>query len=592
MSCNYCGRPLNNHYHSCPEVTPTTINPDCIKDPCEELIYSDCVFYSGPDNECYGIMNGDNINDVIAYLIDELAPYCTTTTTTTTTTTIAPTTTTTSTTTTTTTAVPLQMMTINAFNLRSITFSSFTSLTDDVIIDWGDGSSDTYSIGNSNPSHSYLVGGYTGLITIKSVDLTTITDINLVSTTPLSAPPYYPVSIFTSELVKLDGLDNLYLGAHIYLDGLVAELPRSLQYATIISTNLSGNISALPVGMINLQVYGLNTISGDTINLPGTLIYLIITGSNSIDGLLEDMPSSLTYIDIEGVNTIHGDISGLPNPSGLTSVTLLGNTYVEGNVNGITLYTALTRLVIFGNTSALHGANTVFGDVVDLPPNLINIQIDGANTLSGDIADLPPLLTYVYIDGQNTIGGLTSGFGLSGVTTFNIGGQNQIDGDISFLNVSLELAIGGNTTVYGDVVDLNRTLTYLLLGGNTTVTGQLYDLPPSLVNCTISGDNSLSGDVNIDLPLSLTFIVLESGFLSIIYTHASPRAWPASMRKVGLLNGVPFTTTEIDNILNDLALATTSWSGDKVVNLNGVRSSASDAAVFTLVGLTVTVNIV
>lgn len=84
MSCNYCGRPLNNHYHSCPEVTPTTINPDCIKDPCEELIYSDCVFYSGPDNECYGIMNGDNINDVIAYLINELAPYCTTTTTTTT----------------------------------------------------------------------------------------------------------------------------------------------------------------------------------------------------------------------------------------------------------------------------------------------------------------------------------------------------------------------------------------------------------------------------------------------------------------------------------------------------------------------------
>ena len=83
MSCNNCGRPLNDHHYTCPS---TTINPNCVKDPCEESVYSDCIFYSGPDNDCYGIYNGDNINDVIAYLVGMLSPYCTTTTTTTTTT--------------------------------------------------------------------------------------------------------------------------------------------------------------------------------------------------------------------------------------------------------------------------------------------------------------------------------------------------------------------------------------------------------------------------------------------------------------------------------------------------------------------------
>lgn len=584
MSCNYCGRPLNNHYHSCPEVTPTTINPDCIKDPCEELIYSDCVFYSGPDNECYGIMNGDNINDVLAYLIDQLAPYCITTTTTEVPTTTTTTSTTTSTTTTTTTtARPLQIMTINAFNLRALSFSSFNSLTDDVIIDWGDGLSDTYPVGSSNPSHSYPIGAYTGLITIKSVDLTTITDFNLVTTTPISTPPYYPVSIFTSELIKLDGLITMYLGAHIYLDGITSELPRSLQTATIISTNLSGNTSGLPLGMINLQVYGANIISGVTTNLPRSLTTLYVFGSNQITGILEDLPTGLIYVDIEGVNTINGDLFGLP--TGLVSFNLLGNNFINGNVSLITSYTALTRFVVYG-------VNTLSGDVVDLPPNLINIQIDGANTLSGDIADLPSSLTYVYIDGVNTIGGLTSGFALSGVTTFNIVGQNQIDGDISYLgSVSQQLGIGGNNTILGNIIDVARTLTYLNIEGNNSITGLISDLPPNVINCSVIGNNTLVGDLNVDLPLSLTYIALESLIANLSYSYVSSHAWSSSMRKVSFVKGTPFTTTEIDNILIDLAASATSWSADKIINLSGIRSTASDVAYTTLTtgrGVTIT----
>ena len=596
MSCNYCGRPLNNHYHSCPEVTPTTINPDCIKDPCEELIYSDCVFYSGPDNECYGIMNGDNINEVISYLIDQLAPYCITTTTTTTeaptttttstTTSTTTTTTTSTTTTTTTTVVPLQSMTINAFNLTSVVFSTFYSATDDVIIDWGDGSTDTYFVGSSNPTHTYTTP-YTGLITIQSVDLSSITNINLTSTTPVSTPPYYPISIFTSELVKLDGLVNMYLGVHIYLDGIASELPRTLLYATIISTNLSGTTVNLPPDLIRLELYGANTINGDTLGLPRSLVYLNIFGSNQIDGLLSDLPPLLTRVDIEGVNTIHGDISGLPNPTGLAVVAFLGNNYISGNISGITSHTAMTNLSIYG-------VNTLEGDIIDLPGSLINVQIDGNNILTGNIHNFPASLTYVYIDGNNTIFGPTTGFTLTGVTTFNIGGNNNISGDISNLGaVSQQLRIGGNNSVSGDILDTARTLTYLNIEGNNTLSGLVSDLPPNVTNCTISGINSLTGDIAIDLPVSLTYIALESvGAASFIYTHTVAHPWASAMRKVSFVQPIMFTTTEIDNILIDLATYATSWSGDKAINLSGVRSTASDAAVLTLTGLGVTITFV
>jgi hypothetical protein len=60
------------------------------------------------------------------------------------------------------------------------------------------------------------------------------------------------------------------------------------------------------------------------------------------------------------------------------------------------------------------------------------------------------------------------------------------------------------------------------------------------------------------------------------------------MRKITLVRSTTFTTTEVDNMLIDLA--TTSWSAGGIINLSGPRTSASNAARITLIGLGVSVT--
>lgn len=526
------------------------------------------------DDQCVGV-RVQSFGNCIDYI--DLNILLTTSTTTTSTTSTTTTSTTTTSTTTTTTATPLQQMTINGIALTTITFTELNSLTEDVVIDWGDGNTDIFLAGSSTPTHTYTTP-YTGLITIKSVDLTSIDIFNLVTTVPASGNP---ISIDTSELVKLDGLVTLYLGVHVYLNGLISQLPSTLQYATIQPNNLSGHTSELPVGLIELSIYGTTSIDGDVIDLPTGLTTCNIIGVNTIDGLTSDLPSGLIHLQVEGNNTIHGDISLLP--TGLITLSLLGSNYVNGDIAGITSFTGLVYLLVAGS-------NGISGDIADLPPNLINVQIDGLNTLLGNISDFPSSLTYIDIRGGNTIGGNTSGFVLTGVTVFMIiSAGTTISGDIANLSgVSSQLAITGTNAISGNIMDVAATLTYLDIEGNNIIAGLLLDLPSGLRTCIISGSNTLSGDINIDLPASLTYIVLQSTSATYTYTHVSPRTWASNMRKITLVRSTPFTTTEVDNMLIDLA--TTSWSAGGIINLSGTRSSASDAARVILIGLSVSVT--
>lgn len=95
MSCS-----CNNSYYNlpccCPTGDPTTstTTTQCLNgEPCEEAYSSDCVTYVGTGLSCYGIVQGQNVTEIIQLLINQL-PQCTTTTTaapgTTTTTTTPP----------------------------------------------------------------------------------------------------------------------------------------------------------------------------------------------------------------------------------------------------------------------------------------------------------------------------------------------------------------------------------------------------------------------------------------------------------------------------------------------------------------------
>lgn len=88
-SCGYCGYSCGcSASCTCYEVpncgcpttttttTTTTINPNC--EPCEEIYNSDCVVYTGPNVECYGLKTGDNLSEILENIVKNL-PECKTT---------------------------------------------------------------------------------------------------------------------------------------------------------------------------------------------------------------------------------------------------------------------------------------------------------------------------------------------------------------------------------------------------------------------------------------------------------------------------------------------------------------------------------
>lgn len=81
MSCN-CGNPWHDKW--CPSFIPppAELCPD--GEPCEEQVSTDCVIYTGPDIDCYGITTGMTVTQVLGILYDIIYPNCNTTTTTTT----------------------------------------------------------------------------------------------------------------------------------------------------------------------------------------------------------------------------------------------------------------------------------------------------------------------------------------------------------------------------------------------------------------------------------------------------------------------------------------------------------------------------
>ncbi len=69
-------------------TSTTTLDPNC--EPCDEMYDCTCIIYNGPDLQCYGIYNGDNLCKILYIAASNLPEVCVVTTTT-----IPPTTTTT-----------------------------------------------------------------------------------------------------------------------------------------------------------------------------------------------------------------------------------------------------------------------------------------------------------------------------------------------------------------------------------------------------------------------------------------------------------------------------------------------------------------
>lgn len=119
------------------------------------------------------------------------------------------------------------------------------------------------------------------------------------------------------------------------------------------------------------------------------------------------------------------------------------------------------------------------------------------------------------------------------------------------------------------------------------------DCLPNATYVAISGSNTVSGDLS-GIPNATTVSIYGSNTVS---DYTAGVIWPSSMRRVYIAQaaGSGFSSSEVDSLLIDLAASVTTWTSEKSIYLagnNASRTSASDAAVATLIsrGVTVTTN--
>lgn len=507
----------------------------------------------------------------------------------------------------------LESFTMNANLVTEIKFHIINT-TVAFRIDWGDGTTNTYSPGSlyHTVSHTYT-GSYSGPIVFYSTDLTGITDFYDADYSSDPSAPLWPgfnclaggsLSVTASELGKLDGCDTM----------------------EILNTKTTGDINDLPNTLVRLVLYGNGR--------PGSA-----NCNNTLSGDIANTPPLATTINILGENTLTGDIGNLPTPPGIT-----GGYYL-----------------------AIRGNNTVWGDIQNLPSGVVppataTIDIRGFNTITGDIATIPPDYTSITVMGGNdtnhtdaygnTIWGDINTIGLN-VTVFNIRGDNTLTGNLgSIISTSLLIFyIRGKSTIYGNINDiiapnlrtlvliddLNLTsvtgdlstldvkfplLTTFEITGPQTVTGSIGGIPNTLINYKIAGpaanlsgtfsdltsktnllqwiysSNACSIDGNVaDLPSSIKLFNYQTLQTGLVITFTPPHTWANPMHAFTLLTGTAMSTTNINNLLVSLASVPT-WAiipgvitYPIVVKLKGTPTGAGLTAISTLTSNGVTVTI-
>jgi hypothetical protein len=178
------------------------------------------------------------------------------------------------------------------------------------------------------------------------------------------------------------------------------------------------------------------------------------------------------------------------------------------------------------------------------------------------------------------------------MTSFFCYGSNTISGSLSSLpSVMTSFRCYGSNTISGSLSSLPSVMTSFELAGSNTVIGSLSSLPSVMTYFYCTGSNSISGSLS-SLPSVMTYFYCTGSNTIDEYTT---KAWANNQKTVYLVPVSPggLSSAEVDQLLIDLAAAGGTWASPKEVYLRGTnaaRTSASDAAVATLVGKGVTVT--
>jgi hypothetical protein len=492
-----------------------------------------------------------------------------------------------------------------------------------LLFDFGDGTTQYRYNATGNETvfrHEYSTTGDRVIKIRGCVNL--ISDFRTGSGGPIQTQPVLKMTQpETAKMRNLGFFSNQDVTANIIFD--TTKLPPVMTYYYNAGTNQSyGSIgqdgtSFLPVGLT--QFWTLGSAEGHTgsiNNLPPTMLVFNTNeiSAQNFTGSIDALPSTLTSFSVGDTNSsITGDIGNLPlgmaafylygSPSTQTITGDLGSCLnARPNLRTITVRGANTISCNFATFSppigatgvdiALRGNSSVSGNINQMTNNIKTVQFVTNNfNLSGDIAYLPQAMTSFYASGTNSqiITGDLSSLSLSGkqlaVFLINSMPNHTVGGNLSSIPPSLTTLNVSNGSIYGSISSLaakTKLINVQLPSTSGSITGDITTVGPYIRSITIAGANvSLTGDIGLMPPLISTLVLSKGAF-----SYTSPRVWSSTMGRVRVesLPGFGLSTSQVDNILIDLAQYATNWSNppssrEILLNVNNApRSSVSDAA--------------
>ena len=184
----------------------------------------------------------------------------------------------------------------------------------------------------------------------------------------------------------------------------------------------------------------------------------------------------------------------------------------------------------------------------------------------------------------------------TGLLTLDIRNHLTLTGDVIDLprvTTTLLLLNLSNATLTGNAIDLPRVTTSLILQGlpNLTLTGTTIDLPRVTTNLTLLTVQNLTLTGNaINLPLSTDIFIINT---NSTITNPTNGVLKTVKSRTQISQTTKLSVEDTDRYLNDSAFYSTTWSSLRTITLSSLgRTSASDAAVTTLNGRSVTITLV
>lgn len=418
-----------------------------------------------------------------------------------------------------------------------------------------------------------MMRGNTSLVTFDAAKLNTGAVTSMLSMFPNDAKvDYFPIAGWDiNQVAVFDGAAAFMSGCRMspanydaVLNSWAAQNPVSGLTVTFGASRFTRAGAAARSSLITNNLWTI--IDGGPVET-SALASLSITAATSASLTLTSNDGAELWVD-------WGDGTVVSCASGAT----VSRTYASAFTGNVLVMTATPLSTLTMIESASDGWTF---DLSALPTTVTRVVFNGANTaISGDLASIPAV-TYLVVWGSNTVSGSLSS--ISGVTYLSLTGSNTVRGDLASISKATYVAVHGANTITGDLSNI-PSATYVAIWGSSYIRGDLSSIPLA---------NYVSIGVSTIVSGNLTSVPLAS-YISLMGANTATfsGSWTtATMRQVLVRGAALLSTTVTDDLLNALAATATTWTNEKVVNIKGTRTAASDAAVATLQGLGVTVTI-